>query len=290
AERTARFVVSCGETAMVSITLERSFTGGTTPLEREVERLGPWFHNVHLPNGLQTAPDHPLGDFPSSHWQPLATVLADDLRGRTALDIGCNAGFYALQLAARGAQVTGIDRDERYLAQASWAATQLGLERSIKLVKAQVYDLADWQQQYDIVLFMGVLYHLRYPLLALEVVSRLVRDVLIVQTFTMPDSGSSVPGEELTLSTRDKLCAEGWPRMAFIEAMLEGDPTNWWAPNAAAVEAMLRTVGIPATKRLAAETWLCRPLGSRALADQQTEMYRAATGREFTTTGSLHGG
>jgi len=76
-----------------------------------LEALGPWFHNLHLPDGTQTAPDHPLGDYPSYKWQLLAPALPADLDGWTALDIGCNAGFYSFELARRGAQVTAIDSD-----------------------------------------------------------------------------------------------------------------------------------------------------------------------------------
>ena len=86
--------------------------------------LAPWFHNLHLPDGRQTAPDHPLGDFPAFKWRQIAPHVPVHLAGRRALDIGCNAGFYSFELARRGAQVTAIDSDERYLAQARWAARQ----------------------------------------------------------------------------------------------------------------------------------------------------------------------
>ena len=59
-----------------------------TDLHRIIEDLGPWFHNLHLPGGLATRPDHPLGDFPRSNWELLAPHLPSDLSGRTVLDIG----------------------------------------------------------------------------------------------------------------------------------------------------------------------------------------------------------
>jgi tRNA (mo5U34)-methyltransferase len=71
--------------------------------------LAPWFHNLHLPNGRQTAPDHPLGDFPAFKWRQIAHHVPADLSGKRALDIGCNAGFYSFELAGRGAQVLAID-------------------------------------------------------------------------------------------------------------------------------------------------------------------------------------
>lgn len=77
-----------------------------TSTARDIERLAPWFHNLHLPDGTQTAPHHPLGDFPKFKWQQISPHVPVDLHGRQVLDIGCNAGYYSLELAKRGAQVT----------------------------------------------------------------------------------------------------------------------------------------------------------------------------------------
>jgi len=61
-------------------------------IRRRISELGEWFHNLDL-NGVQTAPNHFLGDYPSCKWQRFADAIPADLRGRTVLDIGCNAGF-----------------------------------------------------------------------------------------------------------------------------------------------------------------------------------------------------
>ena len=90
--------------------------------EAEILALGPWFHNLHLPDGAQTAPGHALGDFPAFKWLELAPHIPADLSGWSALDIGCNAGFYTFELARRGAHVTGIDVEPLFLRQAEWAA------------------------------------------------------------------------------------------------------------------------------------------------------------------------
>jgi tRNA (mo5U34)-methyltransferase len=227
----------------------------------EIAALAPWFHNLHLPGGVETAPDHPLGDFPAFKWRELAPALPPDLSGWRALDIGCNAGFYTFELAKRGADVLGIDSDERYLVQARWAAAKLGVEQNVEFRRLGVYDLGRLGESFDLVLFMGVLYHLRHPLLALDIVAAKARRVVVLQTLTMPgDDDEPAPGD-LPIHARDALLAPGWPKMAFLEQQLAGDPTNWWAPNHACVEAMARSAGLEVVARPGHEIYVCRPLG-----------------------------
>jgi tRNA (mo5U34)-methyltransferase len=221
--------------------------------------LGPWFHNLHLPDGRQTAPEHPLGDFPAFKWGEIADALPADLDGARALDIGCNAGFYSFQLASRGAEVLALDLDEHYLEQGRWAARQLDPEGRVEFRQGSVYDLVDIEEGFDIVLFLGVLYHLRHPLLALDVVAERVRGTLVLQTLTMPGEEPLETPADLDIGERRRLLAPGWPRAAFIEHRLAGDPTNWWAADAAAVEAMLRSAGMKIVGRPAHEFWICEP-------------------------------
>jgi tRNA (mo5U34)-methyltransferase len=228
-------------------------------LADDIAALAPWFHNLHLPDGTQTVPDHFLGDFPTFKWEQIRDHLPADLTGWTALDIGCNAGFYCFELARRGARVTGIDHDPHYLRQARWAAGQYGLENRIDFQQMQIYDLAAIRETFDLVLFLGVFYHLRYPLLGLDIVSRLVRRFLLFQTLTMPGEEVCATDLDLGITDRDALCAPGWPKMAFIENGLAGDPTNWWAANHAAAEAMLRSSGLRVTARPGHEVYLCEP-------------------------------
>lgn len=240
----------------------------------DVARLGPWFHNLHLPGGIETAPDHPLGDFPAFKWRELAPHLPEKLSGWRALDVGCNAGFYSFQLARRGADVLGIDTDEHYLRQARWARERLGLELDFR--RMSVYDLARSEERFDLVLFMGILYHLRHPLLALDLVARNVRRLLVLQTLTMPAGGAQTSPEDVPFDERRRLAQPEWPRAAFIERRFAGDPTNWWVPSAAAVEAMARSAGLEIVDRPANELWLCRPRGLPAEVAQELD---AALGR-----------
>lgn len=227
--------------------------------DRELARLGPWFHNLHLPDGRQTAPDHPLGDFPASKWREIEPFIPTDLTGWRALDIGCNAGFYSFELARRGASVVALDADERYLEQARWARALYGLEERVELRLMPVYELARTTEQFDLVLFLGVLYHLRHPLLALDIVAEKVRRLLVLQTLTMPGAEIADVPLDLPLEEREALLAPGWPKLAFLEAAVAGDPTNWWTPNHACVEAMLRSCGLDVAGRPGHEIYVCRP-------------------------------
>ena len=238
------------------MTLESA--GATAP---EVARLGPWFHNLHLPGGEETAPDHPLGDYPAYKWNEIAPHLPQDLSGWTALDVGCNAGFYSFELARRGAFVVGVDLDERYLRQARWARARLGLDERVELRRTQVYDLARSDETYDLVLFLGVLYHLRHPLLALDLLAERTRRLLVLQTLTMPGTAAIDAPDDLDLDERTRLRHPGWPAMAFIEHRLADDPTNWWAPNQACVDAMARSAGLDVVARPGHEIVVCRPRG-----------------------------
>jgi tRNA (mo5U34)-methyltransferase len=231
------------------------------PVGRWIAKLAPWFHNLHLPDGSETAPDHPLGDFPAFKWRQIAPHVAEDLTDCRALDIGCNAGFYSFQLAARGADVLAIDVDEHYLRQARWAAQQLDPRGRVELRRMQIYDLADMDERFDLVLFLGVLYHLRYPQLALDRVASRVAGRLILQTLTMPGAPPIDPPDDLPIDRREELTRPGWPRAAMVERSMAGDPTNWWIFDDACVQAMLRSAGMRVIASPGHEIYVAQPDG-----------------------------
>jgi tRNA (mo5U34)-methyltransferase len=244
-------------------------------LRRQVEALGPWFHNLHLPGGVQTVPDHFLGgDFPSFKWQQIEGSIPQDLSGWRVLDVGCNAGFYSFELARRGASVLAVDVDEHYLAQARWAARQFGLQDRVEFRQQQVYDLARSAEAFDLVWFMGVFYHLRYPLLALDILAQRTRRMMVFQTLSMPGEEVYPDTEDHPITEREPLLDAGWPKMAFIEHKFSGDPTNWWVPNHAGIEAMLRSAGLRVTTRPAEEIYVCVP-NAQTAAWQWDDQFRS---------------
>lgn len=264
-------------------TLETEMQSTRSTIEHEVAELGPWFHNLHLPDGTQTAPNHRLGDFPAVKWREIENLLPEDLSGWTALDVGCNAGFYSFELAKRGANVLGIDSEERYLKQAEWAARQYDFSGSVRFERKQVYELARTDRRFDLILFLGVFYHLRYPLLALDTLSLKMNRMMVFQSLTMPGEGDVDSTFDYDFEEREAFLNPGWPKMAFIEENFAGDPTNWWVPNHAGVEAMLRSTGLRIIDRPSHDMYVCERGDAPVTAAKEfiPAQLRTATGGNF---------
>ena len=190
-------------------------------------------------------------------WRRFAGALPSDLSGLTVLDVGCNAGFHAVEMKRRGAaRVVGIDEDERYLAQARLAAEVLGVD--LELVRLSVYDVAKLGERFDLVLFMGVLYHLRHPLLALDLLrEHAVGGRMVFQSMLRGSDDASPLDEDYPFTERGPFDGPSYPKLHFVERSYAGDPTNWWIPNRACAEAMLRSAGFRILARAEEEVWIC---------------------------------
>ncbi len=230
---------------------------GAEAIRARAGELGPWFHNLDL-RGVRTAPDHFLFDFPAVKWASFRDHVPADLSGRTVLDIGCNGGFYSLEMKRRGAaRVVAVDHDPHYLAQARFAAEVEGLE--IEFRQLSVYDVAALGERFDVVLFLGVLYHLRHPLLALDLIhEHACGDLLVFQTMQRGSEAIEPVEADYDFFAPAPFDAPGFPKLHFIEHSYAHDPTNWWAPNRAASAAMLRSAGFEPFANPEAEIFLCR--------------------------------
>jgi tRNA (mo5U34)-methyltransferase len=226
-------------------------------IQEKVQALGPWFHNLDL-QGVPTAPSHFLGDYPAIKWRHFADAIPSDLTGKSVLDIGCNAGFYTMQMKRRGAKrVLGLDSMEEYLAQARFAAEVNELD--IEFRNLSVYDVGALGERFDIVIFMGVLYHLRHPLLALDLIhEHVANDLLVFQSMQRGSEEVEVLKPNYDFWTVEQFDRPGFPRLHFIEHKYADDPTNWWVPNRACVEAMLRSAGFAAIEHPEQEVYICR--------------------------------
>lgn len=183
-----------------------------------------WYHTMNL-GGIVT---NGVDDTP----QRLARLeLPASLDGRSVLDIGAWDGFFSFECERRGA--SRVVAADYYSWHGSGWGTKAGFQLAREALGSRVEDIdidvMDLSPErvgtYDVVLFLGVLYHLRHPLLALERVASVTRDLLIVETVV-------------------DMVGLRRPAMAFYpDRELNNDPTNWWAPNITAMEGMLRDVG-----------------------------------------------
>jgi tRNA (mo5U34)-methyltransferase len=147
------------------------------------------------------------------------------------LDIGAWDGYFSFECERRGAsRVVAADyyswHDAGWGTKAGFQLAREVLGSRVEDVDIDVMDLSvERLGTFDVVLFLGVLYHVRHPLLALEKVASVAHDLVIVDTVV-------------------DMLGIGRPAMAFYpERELNNDPTNWWAPNVPAMHAMLRSVG-----------------------------------------------
>ena len=184
-----------------------------------------WYHSIDLGDGVVTkgVDDTPLRlarlDFPLS------------FTGRSVLDIGAWDGFFSFEAECRGA--SRVVAADYYSWHGGGWGTKAGFEFAREARASRVEDIdidvMDLSPErigtFDVVLFLGVLYHLRHPLAALERVASVTRGLLILE-----------PVVDMVGLAR--------PALAFYpERELNNDPTNWYGPNAPAVHAMLRSVG-----------------------------------------------
>jgi tRNA (mo5U34)-methyltransferase len=187
-------------------------------------------------------------DYAAWRWELVAPLLPD-VQNKKCLDVGCSSGFFSLKLKELGARVVlGVDQGEqrRAIEQARFAAETLRLDVSFQ--ELSVYDVGTLDQDFDVVLFLGVFYHLRHPLLALEQLRRVCSGQLLLQTITTPHSVGpyqDCPGEQIVdTDMRSPLLNEpDFPLLRFVQGALDGDPSCWFVPSPNAVLAMLRSCG-----------------------------------------------
>ena len=185
---------------------------------------GSWWHSIDLGNGVVTPGVHPIEELRDNFAR---FKLPENLGGKSLLDIGCWDGFYSFEAERRGARVTSADcwRPENFF------RARAALNSPIEFHELSVYDVNKAALgSFDIVFFLGVLYHLRHPLLALEQVAEVTRDFAIIETHVIDN------------------IHEDWearnPVMEFYEFdELGGQYDNWWGPNVECLVKMARAAG-----------------------------------------------
>jgi tRNA (mo5U34)-methyltransferase len=244
-------------------------------IEQRVRELGDWFQNIDL-LGVPTAPAHFLGDYPAAKWKRFAHVLPQDMHGMSVLDIGCNAGFHSFEVRRRGAgRVVAIDFDDYHLNQARFAAEVLGHD-GIEFRRMSVYEVGALGERFDLVLFMGLVYHLRHPLLALDLIhEHVARDLLLYQSLQRGGAAMEPLERDYGFWETEVFERPAWPRLHFVEHAYSHDETNWWVPNAACSAAMLRSAGFQIVAHPEDEVFLCKRMDLPPLPDGARAVYPA---------------
>jgi tRNA (mo5U34)-methyltransferase len=224
-------------------------------LRGTIDKHGPWYHNLTIRTGLTTNPE--IGDHPVSRWRLIEPYVPADLSGKTVLDIGCNAGYFSLEMKRRGAtRVLGVDVMPKVLAQARFMSTWERLP--IELREIDTYDVESLGL-FDYVIFVGVLYHLKHPLYALEKVAQVCKDTLFFQSVVRGPATDFNPRDNYPDSEEAIFDAPEYPKLYFVEKSYNGDVSNWWFATPSCLKAMLRTVGFREIIPTASpDTFICR--------------------------------
>jgi tRNA (mo5U34)-methyltransferase len=180
-----------------------------------------WWHQIELPDGYVT-PGH---DRSASK---LASLRLPSLKGKTVLDVGAYDGYFSFAAERLGAsRVVALDT---YVWQQpggkdGFEYARAALGSKVEDLEVEVLDISpETVGKFDVVLFLGVLYHMRHPLLSLEQVASVTEELLVVETLT-------------------DLAYLRLPAAAFYPWPMLHEQTNWWGPNQAAVLGMLSSVG-----------------------------------------------
>ncbi|MEM9177952.1 MAG: class I SAM-dependent methyltransferase [Myxococcota bacterium] len=153
-------------------------------LERKVREIGPWFHQIEVGEGVQTRTVHPSEgpqpeDHPRPRWEKIRTHMPEDLSGQRIFDLGCSDGFFAIEMARRGAsEIVAIDWAKPAVERLQWLSKQLDLPQ-IKASTGDIYALPDDLGRFDFVFMFALLYHLKEPLLGLEIASQFADEIYL---------------------------------------------------------------------------------------------------------------
>jgi tRNA (mo5U34)-methyltransferase len=224
--------------------------------------LGWWYQNIDLGDGIWTNPDDPRAYDPRTRWRLIAPNRPDDLSGKTVLDLGCAEGYFSVMMKKRGADaVVGIDNGDLAIKQARFIAKVYGVEVDFRVDDVYRFCLTN-SKRFDYVLFLGLFYHLRHPLLVLDHLAATTRELLFFQSVVRgpPCSGRLRLQDDYSLDEQNVFEDNEFPRMFFVEKLYNKDPTNWWFPNESALLAILRSAGFDVIQRPEREILVCKPV------------------------------
>ena len=208
-----------------------------------IKLLEPWFHRIDLGHGIFTKTESVMGepvDHPRESWEVIRQCLPEDLSNRSLLDVGCNGGFYCVEAKHRGTRrVLGVDGQRQHVRQALFVRKVLGLDLEFR--RFSVYDLTrETVGRFDITLALGLVYHLKHLIFALERLYDVTNELLIVETAIIPTAQTPEsfvqPLGEIRQTLHPIFYAENPPES-------KEQVFNWFLPSPAALQALLRNTG-----------------------------------------------
>lgn len=213
------------------------------PLASRIARFPFWYHRIPLPGGLVTP-----------GWAPIdanAYQIPERLDGKRVLDIGAWDGYWTFEALRRGArEVVAIDDFSDYLGslkqddRKAWETFDLCrdalgyAEPQCQRGELSIYELSrDKLGEFDVVFAFGLLYHLRYPLLALDLISKVCTGELYVESAILDDFSAYRGGMQ-----------HGYPGGQMLMEFYPDDQygqnhTNWWVPSLHCLAHMVRAAG-----------------------------------------------
>jgi len=211
-------------------------------------------------------------EYPESRWQLIENYIPKDLTGKTVLDLGCNAGWFATKMKERGADyVLGIDVMPQFIDQAKFISEYFDLPIDYKLMNIYEFVLKN-RRKFDYVLFLGLFYHLRYPLLVLDKMAEITKEkmyfiTVLVGKPPITEDNPDLPWDERKLVLADDFEEEDrktfnhpdYPKSYFVEEKYGHDYSNWWFSNETCVYAMLRSAGFKNIIKSGYDVFICDP-------------------------------
>jgi tRNA (mo5U34)-methyltransferase len=206
-------------------------------LER-IDALKPWFHSIDLGDGIRIERDPAHGgdrNYPENLWRKLRELLPRNIQGLRVLDVGCNAGYVSVEMKRAGAAfVLGIEGFPQHLEQAKLVRDILQIDLDLR--ELNVYQITEDLGQFDITLFLGVLYHLKHPLLALENLAKVTKGLLVLESAILPELSPSNPHvRNYGGPTHELRFVDNNPGVEALQ--------NWFIPSLSCLKAFLRTIG-----------------------------------------------
>jgi tRNA (mo5U34)-methyltransferase len=192
-----------------------------------------WYHQIEIRPGIVT---------PGINRSAVTLAqlgLPERCDGMRALDVGIRDGFFSFELERRGADVVAIDYVDP--ADTGFPIARELLGSNVEYIVDNVYNVTPERYgTFDLVLFLGVMYHLRDPLLVLDRLWDVCNDsaMLSLETQILDSALLAGDGEELCL-------------MQFHPGdSLHGDHTNYWSPNVACTRALMEAAGFEVTREV----------------------------------------